>query len=215
MATGFMLRHFMALCLALTAASARAADVVLVGLIGDKAVVLSIDGGEPKTVRIGQKWSGISVISIEGEKATLEIEGKRRVLSRGQHAGAPNPNSRQSVTLSADTRGHFVTDAAINGGQVRVLVDTGASTIALPARDAQRLGIDYRKGQRLSVSTAAGATEAYRVMLDTVRVGGIELHNVEGVVIEKGLEIGLLGMTFLNRLEMRRDGPQMTLTRRF
>lgn len=189
--------------------------MVLVGVIGDKAAILSVDGGEPKTVRVGQKWAGVTLVSVDGERVTVEDGGKRRVLIRGQHSSAPNPNARQSVTLAADARGHFVTDAAINGGQVRVLVDTGATSIAIPARDAMRLGVDYRKGRKIGVSTAAGMNEAWLVTFNTVRVGGIELHNVEGVVVEQGLDIGLLGMSFLNRVEMRRDGPQMTLIRRF
>jgi aspartyl protease family protein len=53
------------------------------------------------------------------------------------------------------------------------------------------------------------------VRFDTVRLGGIELAGVEGIVIEKGLDIALLGMTFLNRVEMKRDGHTMVLTRRF
>lgn len=190
---------------------------MLVGILGERAVVLSIDGGEPKTVRVGQKWNGITVIAVDKSSATVEVDGKRRVLVRGQHSSGSSAAGagRQSVTLSADTRGHFVTDGAINGGPVRFLVDTGATSIAIPARDAVRLGIDYRKGVPGRVQTAAGPAPAWRVMFDTVRVGGIQLTNVEGVVIEQGLEIALLGMTFLNRVEMKRDGPMMTLIRRF
>jgi len=98
---------------------------------------------------------------------------------------------------------------------VRFVVDTGATVIALPASVANGLGLDYRKGQAGTAQTAAGPTLAYLVKLDTVRVGGIELNNVDGVVIEQGLEVTLLGMTFLNRVEMRRDGDTMTLIRRF
>ena len=187
------------------------------GVVADRAAVLSIDGGEPKAVRIGQKWSGVSVIAVEGDRATVEIDGKRRVLLRGQHAAtAPAGGSaRQSITLAADTRGHFMAEGAINGGPMRFLVDTGASMVAIPARDAVRLGIDYRAGRLGTVQTAAGPTRAYAVRFDTVRLGAIELAGIEGVVIEQGLETALLGMSFLNRVEMRRDGPQMTLVRRY
>jgi aspartyl protease family protein len=193
-----------------------AADVALIGLIGDKAAVLALDGGEPKTVKVGQKWSGIAVISIERGQATVEIEGKRRVLQIGQHYRSAAPASdRQSVTLAADPRGHFVTDGAVNGNPVRFLVDTGATMVALPASEAQRLGIDYRKGQRGFTNTAGGLVPIYRVRFDTVKLGSIELTGVEGVVIEQGLDIALLGMSFLNRVEMKRDGQTMMLIRRF
>ena len=66
------------------------------------------------------------------------------------------------------------------------------------------------------MQTANGATAGYLVKLDKVKVGGIELTNVEGVVLEEGLgAVGLLGMSFLNRVEMQRDGQTMTLIRRF
>jgi aspartyl protease family protein len=215
MPTGFM-PHFIALLLAFSCTSAVAADVALIGLIGDKAAVLALEGGEPKTVKVGQKWSGITVISIERGQATVEIEGKRRVLQIGQHYRSAAPASdRQSVTLAADPRGHFVTDGAVNGNPVRFLVDTGATMVALPASEAQRLGIDYRKGQRGFTNTAGGLVPIYRVRFDTVKLGSIELAGVEGVVIEQGLDIALLGMSFLNRVEMKRDGQTMMLIRRF
>ena len=202
--------------LLLAATNAAAADVALIGVIGDKAAVLAIDGGEPKTVKVGQTWKGISVVSVQQERATVEIGGKKRVLQRGQHyrAGA-TATTRQSTTLSADPRGHFISDGAVNGVQVRFLVDTGATAIALPAAEASRLGIDYLKGERSLAGTAAGTVTAWRVQLDTVRIGDIEINAVEAIVIEKGLEIALLGMTFLNRVEMRRDGQTMVLIRRF
>jgi aspartyl protease family protein len=167
-------------------------------------------------VKVGQKWSGITVISVERSEATVEIDGKRRVLKMGQHYHAAAATAdRQSVTLAADPRGHFITEGAINGNPVRFLVDTGASTVALPAADAVRLGIDYRKGRPALSSTAAGVVQIYVVTLDTVKLGPIELTRVEASVIEQGLEIALLGMSFLNRVEMKRDGDLMTLTRRF
>jgi aspartyl protease family protein len=210
------MRHFIALFLFLNASAAAAADVALIGLIGDKAAVVAVDGGEPKTVKVGQKWGAVSVIAIEGRQATIEVDGKRRVLAIGQHHRARAAAAdRQSVMLSADPRGHFFSDGAVNGTPVRFLVDTGATTVALPASDAVRLGIDYRKGELGMSSTAGGLVPVYRVRLDSVRLGSIELTGVEGVVLEKGLDIALLGMSFLNRVDMKRDGHILTLTRRF
>jgi aspartyl protease family protein len=215
MATVFM-PHFIALLLLVLTGAAAAADVALIGVIGDKAAVLALDGGNPKTVKVGQKWNGIAVISVDKEQATVEIEGKRRVLIRGQHyRSTAAVSDRQSVTLSADTRGHFVIDGAVNGSPTRFLVDTGATMVTLPAADAQRLGIDYRKGARGLTKTAAGIVEVYRIRLDRVGLGGIEMTGVDAIVIEQGLDIALLGMSFLNHVEMRRDGQTMTLIQRF
>jgi aspartyl protease family protein len=217
MPTGFM-THFIALLLLFSASfGARAVDVALIGMLGEKAAVFAVDGGEPKAVKVGQKWRGISLLSVERDQATVEIDGKQRVLKIGQHyrTATTASSDRQSVTLAADPRGHFVSQGSINGNPIRFLVDTGASTVALPAAEAQRLGIDYRKGERGFTNTAGGVVPVYRVRFDSVKLGSIELSGVDGIVIEQGLDIALLGMTFLNRVEMKRDGQTMVLTRRF
>jgi aspartyl protease family protein len=196
--------------------AAAAAEVALVGVIGNKAAVLAVDGGEPKTVKLGQTWNGITVLSVEKDRATIEFDGRKRVLQQGQHYRSAAPSAeRAHATLAAGPGGHFFAEGAANGIPVRFLVDTGATAIALPAAEASRLGIDYRKGEPSFLSTANGLVAAYRVTLDTVRVGAIELHSVGAVVIERGLDTPLLGMTFLNRVEMRREGSTMTLIRRF
>lgn len=220
MATGFMSGNcrglWAALALLAAALPALAIEVSLVGLIGDKAAVIAVDGGAPKTIKVGQTIGGVTLVSVGQERATVDVDGKRRVLLRGQtYSTQASASDRQSVTLAADRAGHFVTDGQVNGGTVRFLVDTGATAIALPAADAKRLGIDYLKGRPGMTQTAAGAVPIYVVRLDTVRVGGIELQAVDAIVIEQGLSVALLGMTFLNRVEMKRDGHTMTLTRRY
>lgn len=200
----------------LFAGLAGAAEVALIGVFPGKAAVLSIDGGAPRTIRVGQQAGSVSVVSVAPDRAEIIVDGRRRTLALGQFAAAPGASGgRQSVTLAADAQGHFVADGAINGGVVRFLVDTGATAIAIPASDANRLRIDYRQGRRGTVHTANGPAAAYAVRFDTVRLGGLELHNVEGVVLEAGLPIALLGMSFLNRVEMKREGPTMTLVKRF
>jgi len=105
---------------------------------------------------------------------------------------------------------------SINGGSVRFLVDTGATLVTLPASEARRLGIDYLRGRRGQMQTANGVAAVYRVTLDSVRIGDIEVNGVDAVVSEGGaMSMSLLGMSFLNRMEMRRDGQNMTLTKRF
>jgi len=210
------MRHFICLSLLISAAVFAGDDVALIGVIGDKAAVLALAGGGPKTVKVGQTWNGVTVVSVTREHATVEIDGSRRILTLGQHYRSGQVvSSRESVTLAADPRGHFFADAAVNDIPMRFVVDTGASAVVLSAADALRLGIDWHKGARRTMQTANGPTAGYLVKLDKVRVGGIELHDVDGVILEQGMGVGLLGMSFLNRLEMRRDGDSMTLTRRF
>lgn len=207
---------FACLLLLATAAGVRAADIALIGVMGERAAVLAVDGGEPKAVKVGGRWNGITVISVARDHAVVEIAGKRRQLALGQHyrSHEPAPGVRASAVLAADSRGHFFTEAMVNDVMLRFVVDTGASVVVIPGADAMRLGIDWRKGQRRTLQTANGRTSGYQLKLDKVRVGGIELHDVDGIVLEEGLSIGLLGMSFLNRVEMLREGSQMTLTRR-
>ena len=218
MPTGFM-PHFIALLLLLACslgAAAQPSDVALIGVIGDKAAIVAVGGGEPITIRAGQTRSGITVVSVERESATIEVGGVKRRLSLGQHhRNAAASDSRQSVTLAADTAGHFISEGQVNGGPVRFVVDTGATMVALPAADARRLNIDYRKGKRSQTRTANGTVQVYVITLERVKVGAIELSSVEGIVIEQGLDIALLGMSFLSRVDMRHEGQTMTLVRRF
>src|SRR6185295_476158 len=156
-------------------------------------------------------------LSVEKDHAVVEIDGRKRVLQIGQHyRGAPAGDARSSVTLAADARGHFFTEAMINGVSMRFLVDTGASVVVLSADEASRAGIEWKKGRRAGLQTANGRTSGYIVKLDSLKVGSIELSNIDGVVLEEGPgTVGLLGMSFLNRVEMKRDGETMTLIRRF
>lgn len=194
---------------------AHAAEIGVVGLFPGKAVLV-VDGAAPKTYAIGSSiGDGARLVAVTDAAATFEINGKRQTIMLGDHINRAGPGAQSSVTLQADGQGHFVAQGQINGGTVRMLLDTGATSIALPATDAVRLGIDYRRGRPVMVNTANGTAAAYQIKLDTVRIGGITLNQVDAIVIENGLQIALLGMSFLNRTDMRREGQQMVLTKRF
>jgi aspartyl protease family protein len=203
--------------LAAVAVIAHALDVVVVGLFGGKAVVM-IDGGAPRTLGAGQSTpEGVRLIRAEAEAAELEIDGKRQILrlGGGRYGGGAAAES-PSARLYVDGDGHFISDGIINGTRVRFLVDTGATAVAMNSRLAAQLGIQYRSGSPERALTANGAIAVYPVKLDTVRVGGIELHNVDAYVHDSDHPtIVLLGMSFLNRVDMRRDGTLLTLTQRY
>lgn len=208
----------MAACAALGSAGAAATDVNVIGLFSDKAVVV-INRGAPRTLRAGETTAeGVKLISADSRGAVLEIDGKRQTLEMGQHFenAASAGSGRNSVTLSPDSRGQYLTDGQINGGHIRFMVDTGATTIAISAAQAQRLGIDYRSGQRTYAVVADGRrVPSYLVKLDSVSVGDITLFGVDALVGEGGMDAALLGMTFLSRTEMRREGQNLTLTKRY
>jgi aspartyl protease family protein len=198
------------------ATSAHATDVNVIGLFPGKVVVV-INRGAPRTLAVGEKTTeGVRVISVDSKGAVLEIDGKREALEMGQHfESAADTGARQSVTMARDERGYFMTDGKVNGAHIRFLVDTGATIVAIPIGEARRLSIDYMKGTPGYAVLADGRRVAsYRVVLDTVTVGDITLYNVEGAVTQ-GSGTPLLGMSFLNRMEMRNEGQSLTLTKRY
>jgi aspartyl protease family protein len=200
----------------LVAQDVHATDVGLAGLFPGKAL-LTINGGRPRVVPLGVKTDeDVKVLSIEGETATLEIDGKKRVLRVGQNVAAHSSGGDPAkAVLTADAGGHFLVTGNINGTTVRFIVDTGATLISLGASDARRIGIDPSKGQPGIAATANGQTMVSRVKLDTVRVGEIVVNNVDAMVHQNDLPIALLGMSFLNRMEMQRNGETMTLKKRY
>lgn len=224
MATGFMARlgnrwkavHFTSALLGcLVALPVAAQEVGLAGVIGSKALLM-INGAPPRSVPLGTTIDGIKVVAVQGDQVIVEIGGKKRPLRVGQHAvGNAADSGAELVTLNADSQGHFVTNGTVNGGSVRFVVDTGASLVSLGASDARRLGIDPAKGERGVSQTANGQTQISIVKLNSVRIGGITLHQVDAAIHQNDLPVALLGMSFLNRMEMKRDGDTMTLKKRF
>jgi aspartyl protease family protein len=199
----------------LFATGAAAMDVNVVGLFPNKAVV-QIDGGKLQTLSIGQKTAeGVTLLAVAHDGATFEIDGQRLTLGLG-HARMKASTATAAVMVMADERGQFATNGEVNGIAIRFTVDTGASLVALPAIEARRLGLDYRKGPPVLMSTANGTAAGYRVQLDTVRLGDVTVHAVDAVVMEgEGLPVALLGMSFLRRMDIKREGEIMTLTKRY
>ena len=209
------LHFFCAAALLLTCDGLQAASVGVVGLFPGKAVLI-IDGAAPKTFSVGsQVADGIKLLAVTDTIATLDDHGKRQTLGIGTHSSHADASGSASVTLQGDARGHFVAPARINDLAVPMLVDTGASMITLSSQDARRLGIDYKNGQQGFASTANGRVAVYQVRLNSVKIGNIELSQVDAVVQEQGLPFALLGMSFLNRTQMLRDGERMVLTKRY
>lgn len=106
------------------------------------------------------------------------------------------------VAMEADERGHFLGNAVINGRSIEVMVDTGATVVAINAETARRLGIRPSKRDfTISVSTANGTIDAAAVELAEIKLGGIVVRNVAAAVIPgDALPVNLLGMSFLTRL---------------
>lgn len=193
-------------------------QVNVVGLFSNKAVI-SINGGKPKTLSVGETSNGVKLIAANSQSATLQVEGKTQQLGMGQAVamgGANASNGVSSVTLYADKAGHFVSDCTINGASFKFLLDTGATTVAMNSGDAKFAKIDYKSGTPIQVSTANGVVTAYSVTLASLKIGAVTLNQVEATVLEGGSPpIILLGMSALNRLDMKRQDIALTLTKKY
>jgi aspartyl protease family protein len=198
------------LAMAAAAAASQATTVLLMSL-GEGRAQLLVNGTAVRDLRVGQTTpEGVRLVSADRTKAVVEVDGRQLSLGLGGSTVA-------AAELKVDRSGHFVTTAYVNGVATQAVIDTGATSVALSSDEAARMSIRYAGAPRVQIATAGGAKTAYRVNLASVRVGDITLHNVEALVMEGGKEqlpITLIGMTFLNGVEMRRIGDTLTLTRR-
>jgi aspartyl protease family protein len=172
-------------------------------------VELLINNSVVRSLRVGEvSPEGVKLIEIGAGIALLEIDGRRWQMQLGTATAT-------SVVLQADESGHFVVNTAINGVPMRALVDTGATAVAMNLSDALRAGVTFAGARRVALHTAAGPRPALLVRLASVQIGDLQVHNVEATVSEANeLPITLLGMSFLNQVEMQRSGRTLTLTRR-
>jgi aspartyl protease family protein len=199
--------------------AASAQSVALSGVSGSKALLV-IDGAPPRFVSAGQTVQGVKLLHLQGEAATVEVNGKRQTLQVGDAPvsigrSGPAEGGGQRIVLTADARGHFLPSGQINGRAVQFMVDTGATSVAMSESDARRINLAYETGQRVMVSTANGAAVAHRVRLDSVRIGDVTVHGVEALVTQQSMPYVLLGNSFLNRFQMQRQNDQLTLDKRF
>ncbi len=202
------------LVLLLVAAPLSAAPkVVVLGLFKDRAV-LEVNG-KRRVLAVGQLTpEGIRLLAADSDAAVLEIDGQQQRLALGtQIGGSYQAPAMREVQLWPDNEGMYNVSGTINGQPVDFLVDTGATYVAMNAGEARRLGIDYRVvGERGMVTTASGTAPVFQVKLDKVQVGELVVYNVAAVVLEGDQpEQALLGMSFLGRLELQRQGALMLL----
>lgn len=194
---------------------AQAQDVALAGILGGKALLV-VNGSAPRGVAPGESHMGVQVVSVGREDAVVDSAGGRRSLRLGE---APvrvgGSGTGQRVVLKADARGHFVSSGQINGRIMQYMVDTGASTVAIGRPDAQRMGLKFEEqGQSVRMNTANGVAQGWRLRLDSVRVGDVELRGVDAIVTPQPMPYVLLGNSFLREFEMSRNGDEMMLLKR-
>ncbi len=208
--------HTLTLAATLLAGASAAQTVTLNGHIGTGKALLVIDG-EPHAVAVGRTVRGVRLLSLSDARAEVEVAGARRSLALGAgpvRSTGDAPRGGSEIVLTAGRNGHFRTLGQINGKSVEFFVDTGASVVSLGQAEADRLGIDYKSGQPGMARTANGDVPIRLITLNSVRIGDVEVANVEAAVHPGSFGLVLLGNSFLTRFQMRRENDVLRLERR-
>lgn len=210
--------HLQIIILALLVCNAaNAADNIEVQALMPGMVVLFIDGERVTLKKDNTTQQGVRLISSSTESALLEINGVRKTLLMGSSVSTTfTQREIISEQLIADNSGMFRTHGSINGQNIAFLVDTGASAVAMSAAHARQLGIQYRLiGSPVKTSTASGIADGWSLNLDSVRLGALVEKNVRGVVVDGDYPSQvLLGMTFLNRMKVDKEGKKMVISKK-
>jgi aspartyl protease family protein len=145
----------------------------------------------------------------------LAASSDQAAMLRGAEASdAPAPGSSGDAELTKAADGHFWAQGDVDGTQVRFLVDTGATSVALTGEDAKRLGFDPATlTYDVPVHTANGESRAARIHLASLSVGGARVEDVQAMVVAQGLPASLLGMSYLGRLSHLEATPQALILR--
>ncbi|MEK8050204.1 retropepsin-like aspartic protease [Ideonella sp. DXS22W] len=197
---------------------AGAQSVSLAGSMGNGRALLLIDG-QPQTLAVGASARGVTLRRLGDGEAEVEVGGQRQLLRLGASPaqvgiGASTPSVGNVIVLPASEGGHFVATGTINGRTVQFTVDTGATTVALSQSEANRIGLDWKSGQRGQSMTANGLVPVHSLTLSSVKIAGVEVMNVRATVLPAEMPVILLGNSFLDRFTMRRDGDTMRLEKK-
>ena len=200
----------------LAAPASRAQSVTLSGSMGGNKALLMIDG-QPQMLVVGGSARGVTLRRLGDGEAEVEVAGRGLTLRLGatpSRVGGSILAADTDIVLPIGPGGHFNAAGSINGKAVNFMVDTGATTIALSQGEANRIGLDWKRGRPGLSSTANGPVPVYAVNLSSVRVGTVEIANVAAVVVPSDMPQVLLGNSFLNRFSMRRDSDVMRLEKK-
>jgi aspartyl protease family protein len=185
--------------------------------MGSRALLV-VNGTAPKAVAAGESHQGVKIVSVNGEQVVLDIKGQRSTLRVGDapvSVGARrDTSSSNKIVLPLGQGGHFFAQGMVNGKSMQFLVDTGATTVALGQSDAKRMGIDYEKGRPVRMNTANGTAQGWLIKLSSVRIGDVEVFEVDAIV-GPNMPYALLGNSFLSRFSMNRTSDLMVLERRY
>ena len=204
------------LAVLLTSEAARALDVEVRALFSD-AALLRIDGRE-RLMKAGDiSDEGVRLLAADSVQALIEINGKQLALRLSEHISSRFESPREvSVSISMNPNRQYIAGGSINGRPVQFLVDTGANFIAMNVETATSLGVSLAEGTETQASTASDVVTMTLVTLRDVQVGEIRRQNVQALVSHSEYpDRILLGMSFLQHVDIRENAGLMVLTTRF
>jgi aspartyl protease family protein len=180
--------------------SANLAYSITLLVLMTSSLVLGWRGSASQALRYAFIWVAIGFGIVLAYSYRGEVSAVWQRVAGEVNPAMPVQRSGAEVVLRMADDGPFHADADINGTDVRMLVDTGASIVVLSEADAERAGLDLEQlDYTMVVSTANGQAMAASVTLDEIRVGSIVRHDVRAAVT-RGLSGSLLGMSFFNTL---------------
>ncbi len=215
-------RYLVVVAFSTTSLSADELSIQVVGLFKNTAIVIIDD--EQRVLKVNQPSpEGLILKSADSKKAIIEHNGQLITLTMNDNAptsfsqdfskNETSVNSpKKSLNLLRQPDGMYRVRGTINNISVMFLVDTGATSIAMNHLTAQKIGVPFRTGEKIRAATASGIVEAFRVNLSSVRVGDLELKNVEGaVIVGSQPDQVLLGMSFLGQFKIEHNGANMII----
>lgn len=193
-----------------------APKVVAKGFFTNRAVL--VINGQTHMLKVGETSpEGVKLLSSTSRGAEVEIDGVRQTLSLTRQISATYTAAEfAEVRIPRSADSHFWVRGAINGQSVEMMVDTGATMIAMNANEAKRLGVDFRSEQPGKIQTAGGVVTSYSVNLAKVTIGNITLTDVRASVVDGDYPIHiLLGNSLLSRLEMQEQAGVLVLRQKY
>lgn len=188
-----------------------AKDIEVKGLFKGSAIVV-VDGKQ-KLLKAGQSYAGVTLVSASSRYAIIEAEGQRHKLAVSKKISSTYKAAEKvEVRLAQGRGGHYITHGRINNRSVEMMVDTGATSVAMSLPQAKALGLDYRNGVPITINTANGVSRGFKINLRSVTVGAVRVDNVEAVVNMSDFpDIILLGNSYLSKVSMTRENGVLVL----
>ena len=189
-----------------------APSIKVVGLFKDKALV-NVDG-KNKLIRKDQTYKEFTLEYADSKRAIISFNGVSKEYQLGSTGGGFQFKKAKSSAyrINANPQGMYFTQGSINGTPMNFIVDTGATMVSMNEEHAARLGINAKRdGQEIKISTASAIVKGFKVKLKTVKVGEIQIRDVDATVLMgKQPDTILLGMSFLRNLRVNQSGSVMT-----